>query len=246
MDVIDSAVGCARCHWSRTLPTARCAACWWTASIAGVGTTLVFLPQIVILFFFILVLEDSGYLARAAFMMDRLMGRVGLSGRAFIPLLSSFACAIPGIMATRTIENRRDRLTTIMIAPLMSCCARLPVYALVIGAFIPNRAVGPSTCRASCCSRCTSRASSRPAVAFALKRTALRTAYHPLLLELPEYHWPHLNSLAHRAVGAHQGVPAARRHHHPRADDRALVPQHLPGPAARGGKARRSCTALPA
>ena len=107
--------------------------------LAGVGSVLVFLPQIIILFFFILVLEDSGYLPRAAFLLDRVMGSVGLSGRAFIPLLSSFACAIPGIMATRTIQNPRDRLATIMIAPLMTCSARLPVYALIIGAFIPRR-----------------------------------------------------------------------------------------------------------
>ena len=100
--------------------------------VAGVGSVLVFLPQILILFLFILVLEDSGYLPRAAYLLDRVMGSVGLSGRAFIPLLSSFACAIPGIMATRTIPNLRDRLATIMIAPLMTCSARLPVYALVI------------------------------------------------------------------------------------------------------------------
>ena len=107
--------------------------------IAGAGSVLVFLPQILILFFFILALEDTGYLPRAAFLLDRLMGRVGLSGRSFIPLLSSFACAIPGIMATRTIPTGRDRLTTIMIAPMMTCSARLPVYALIIGAFIPER-----------------------------------------------------------------------------------------------------------
>ena len=110
--------------------------------IAGAGGVLVFLPQIVILFFFILVLEESGYLPRAAFLLDRLMGSIGLSGRSFIPLLSSFACAIPGIMATRTIPNLRDRLTTIMLAPLMTCSARLPVYALLIGAFIPRRDIG--------------------------------------------------------------------------------------------------------
>ena len=109
--------------------------------LAGVGSVLVFLPQIIILFFFILVLEDSGYLPRAAFLLDRIMGSVGLSGRAFIPLLSSFACAIPGIMATRTIQNPRDRLATIMIAPLMTCSARLPVYALIISAFIPQRSL---------------------------------------------------------------------------------------------------------
>jgi ferrous iron transport protein B len=111
--------------------------------IAGVGAVVVFLPQIIILFAFILVLEMSGYMVRAAFLMDRLMAGVGLSGRAFIPLLSSFACAIPGIMATRTIEDPKDRLTTILIAPLMTCSARLPVYAVIIAAFIPARAVLP-------------------------------------------------------------------------------------------------------
>ncbi|NBW76847.1 MAG: ferrous iron transporter B [Sphingomonadaceae bacterium] len=111
--------------------------------LSGVGSVVVFLPQIVILFFFILAMEASGYMARAAFLMDRLMARVGLSGRSFIPLLSSFACAIPGIMATRSIADPKDRLTTILIAPLMTCSARLPVYAVIIAAFIPNRAVLP-------------------------------------------------------------------------------------------------------
>ena len=111
------------------------------AVIGGSGAVLVFIPQIVILFFFILVLEESGYLPRAAFLLDRIMRQSGLSGRSFIPLLSSFACAIPGIMATRTIHDFRDRLVTIMIAPLMTCSARLPVYALLIGAFIPERTV---------------------------------------------------------------------------------------------------------
>ena len=111
--------------------------------IAGVGAVIVFLPQILILFAFILVLETTGYMVRAAFLMDRLMASVGLSGRAFIPLLSSFACAVPGIMATRTIEDPKDRLTTILIAPLMTCSARLPVYAVIIAAFIPARNVLP-------------------------------------------------------------------------------------------------------
>src|ERR1700751_2820731 len=106
--------------------------------ISGVGTVIVFLPQIIIVFLFILLLEDFGYMARAAFLMDRIMGGAGLHGRAFIPLLSSFACAIPGIMATRVIDNRRDRLTTILIAPLMTCSARIPVYTLIISAFIPD------------------------------------------------------------------------------------------------------------
>src|SRR4029078_9251683 len=110
--------------------------------ISGVGGVIVFLPQILVLFFSILALEESGSLPRAAFLLDRMMASAGLSGRSFIPLLSSFACAIPGIMATRTIQNPRDRLVTIMIAPLMTCSARLPVYALIIAAFIPNRSVG--------------------------------------------------------------------------------------------------------
>ena len=109
--------------------------------IAGVGSVLVFLPQILILFLFILLLEDLGYMARAAFLMDRIMGGAGLHGRAFIPLLSSFACAIPGIMAARVIDNPRDRLTTILVAPLMTCSARIPVYTLIISAFIPARQV---------------------------------------------------------------------------------------------------------
>ncbi|MDP5238396.1 ferrous iron transporter B [Uliginosibacterium sp. 31-16] len=110
--------------------------------IAGVGGVLVFLPQILILFFFILVLEESGYLPRAAFLLDRFMVGAGLSGRAFIPMLSSFACAIPGIMAARSIPNQRDRFLTILVAPMMTCSARLPVYALLIGAFIPDRTIG--------------------------------------------------------------------------------------------------------
>ena len=118
--------------------------------ISGVGSVIVFLPQILILFLFILLLEDFGYMARAAFLMDRIMGGAGLHGRAFIPLLSSFACAIPGIMAARVIDNRRDRLTTILIAPLMTCSARIPVYTLIISAFIPQRECSASsTCRAS-------------------------------------------------------------------------------------------------
>ena len=165
--------------------------------IAGVGGVLVFLPQILILFLFILVLEESGYLPRAAYLLDRLMGSVGLSGRAFIPLLSSFACAVPGIMATRTIPNLRDRLATIMVAPLMTCSARLPVYALVIAAFIPSRPVGPFNLQGVVLfTLYLAGIVAAMAVAFLLKRTALRTSYHPLLLELPEYHWPHPRNLA--------------------------------------------------
>jgi ferrous iron transport protein B len=166
-------------------------------AIAGAGSVLVFLPQILILFFFILVLEDSGYLPRAAFLLDTLMGKVGLSGRAFIPLLSSFACAVPGIMATRSIAHWRDRITTIMIAPLMTCSARLPIYALLIGAFIPDRAVGPFNLRglvlftlyaAGVASAC--------AVSWVFKRLWLKNSYQPLMLELPPYRWPAPRTLA--------------------------------------------------
>src|SRR5215472_6421967 len=164
--------------------------------VAGVGSVLVFLPQILILFLFILTLEDSGYLPRAAFMLDRLMGRVGLSGRAFIPLLSSFACAIPGIMSARTIPSSRDRLATIMIAPLMTCSARLPVYALLIGAFIPARSVGILNLRGVVLfSLYAAGVLSAMAVAFVPKRTVMRSDYHPLLLELPEYKVPNLRNL---------------------------------------------------
>ena len=173
--------------------------------IAGAGGVLVFLPQILILFFFILLLEDSGYLPRAAFLLDNLMGKVGLSGRAFIPLLSSFACAVPGVMATRTIANPRDRLATIMIAPLMTCSARLPVYALLIGAFVPERDVGPFNLRgltlfglyvAGVVSACL--------VAWAIKRFWTRKSYQPLMLELPPYRRP---SLRGRARGQGGGPP---------------------------------------
>jgi ferrous iron transport protein B len=164
--------------------------------IAGTGSVLVFLPQILILFLFILALEDSGYLPRAAFMLDRLMGRAGLSGRAFIPLLSSFACAIPGIMATRTIPSARDRLATIMIAPLMTCSARLPVYALLIGAFIPQREIGLFNLRGLVLfALYLAGVASALGVAFVLKRTVMRGEYRPLLLELPEYRLPHLSNL---------------------------------------------------
>ncbi len=164
--------------------------------IAGVGGVLVFLPQILILFFFILLLEDSGYLPRAAFLLDNLMGRVGLSGRAFIPLLSSFACAIPGIMATRTIAHWRDRLATIMVAPLMTCSARLPVYALLIGAFVPERSVGPFNLRGlTLFGLYLAGVLAAMAVAFGFKRLWMKGRYQPLMLELPPYRMPSLRNL---------------------------------------------------
>ncbi|NYE63270.1 ferrous iron transport protein B [Duganella sp. 1224] len=166
--------------------------------LSGAGSVLVFLPQILILFFFILVLEDCGYLPRAAFLLDRLMGGVGLSGRAFIPLLSSFACAIPGVMAARTIQNPRDRLVTIMIAPLMTCSARLPVYALIIAAFIPERQVYGFLSLQGLVLFALYFAGifSAMAVAYFFKRALGANQQQPLMLELPAYHWPHLQNLA--------------------------------------------------
>jgi len=167
--------------------------------IAGVGGVLVFLPQILILFFFILVLEESGYLPRAAFLLDRLMGSVGLSGRSFIPLLSSFACAIPGIMAARTIANPRDRLVTILIAPLMTCSARLPVYALLIGAFIPARTVGGwfELQGLVLFGLYLAGIAGALAVAWLLKRfTAEGRQVRSLMMELPAYHWPTVRNVA--------------------------------------------------
>lgn len=165
--------------------------------LGGVGSVLVFLPQILILFLFILVLEDCGYLPRAAFLLDRMMGGVGLSGRAFIPLLSSFACAIPGVMAARTIQNPRDRLVTIMIAPLMTCSARLPVYALVIAAFIPNRELAGGVNLQGIVLFLLYAAGivSAMAVAYVFKRTMGAKGHQPLMLELPAYHWPHMHNL---------------------------------------------------
>ncbi|MFZ5505967.1 MAG: ferrous iron transporter B [Pseudomonadota bacterium] len=166
--------------------------------VAGLGGVLVFLPQIVILFFFILLLEESGYLPRAAFLLDRLMGGVGLSGRSFIPLLSSFACAIPGIMATRTIQNPRDRWVTIMIAPLMTCSARLPVYALLIGAFIPSRTVagGLELQGLVLFALYVAGIVSAIAIAWLLKRFGARDLTQTLMMELPDYHWPSVRNVA--------------------------------------------------
>jgi ferrous iron transport protein B len=166
--------------------------------IAGLGGVLVFLPQIVILFFFILVLEESGYLPRAAFLLDRLMGSVGLSGRSFIPLLSSFACAIPGIMAARTIANPRDRLVTILIAPLMTCSARLPVYALLIGAFVPRREVagGIELQGLVLFGLYAAGIVGALLVAWVLKRLTARGQVRTLMMELPAYHWPRARNIA--------------------------------------------------
>lgn len=165
--------------------------------LAGVGSVVIFLPQILILFAFILALEASGYMARAAFLMDRIMTLAGLNGRAFIPLLSSFACAIPGIMAARTINNPRDRMTTIMVAPLMTCAARLPVYTLIIAAFIPNTVVfgGIRLQGLVMFGLYLAGIVSALVVAAVLKRTLTKGAPPRLLLELPKYQVPRLRDL---------------------------------------------------
>jgi ferrous iron transport protein B len=167
--------------------------------IAGVGSVVVFLPQILILFLFILLLEDLGYMARAAFLMDRIMGGAGLHGRAFIPLLSSFACAIPGIMATRVIDSRRDRLTTILVAPLMTCSARIPVYTLIISAFIPDRQVFGIIGLQGLVMFGLYAAGivSALAVSFVANHFFWReSATPPFMLELPDYKLPQLRSIA--------------------------------------------------
>ena len=165
--------------------------------ISGVGSVLVFLPQILILFLFIILLEDFGYMARAAFLMDRIMGGAGLHGRAFIPLLSSFACAIPGVMAARVIDSKRDRLTTIMVAPLMTCSARIPVYTLIIAAFIPNQTVwGFANLQGLVMfGLYASGIVSALAVAFVIRKVFWRGAVEPFMMELPAYKTPDLKSV---------------------------------------------------
>jgi ferrous iron transport protein B len=197
MDAIDAGMVALGAWITAALPDGALRSLLVDGVIAGAGSVLVFLPQIVILFAFILVLEDSGYLPRAAFLLDRLMSGVGLSGRSFIPLLSSFACAIPGVMATRTIANPRDRMLTIMIAPLMTCSARLPVYALLIGAFIPRTRVAGVLELQGLVLFVLYAAGvlAAMAVAFVMKRFSTTQGGEPLLLELPAYHWPSLRNV---------------------------------------------------
>ncbi|MGE5452871.1 MAG: ferrous iron transport protein B [Acidobacteriota bacterium] len=198
MDWIDAQVGAAGQWVQAHMADGMLRSLLVDGIISGAGSVLVFLPQILILFAFILALEDSGYLPRAAFLLDRVMGGVGLSGRAFIPLLSSFACAIPGIMATRTIADPRDRLVTILIAPLMTCSARLPVYALLIAAFIPDRRVAGifNLQGLVLFGLYAAGIISAMLVALVLKRFMKHKGGQPLLMELPDYHWPHLGNLA--------------------------------------------------
>src|ERR1700756_3931703 len=181
-----------------TLPAGLLQSFLQNGVISGVGSVIVFLPQIIIIFLFILLLEDFGYMARAAFLMDRIMGGAGLHGRAFIPLLSSFACAIPGIMATRVIDNKRDRLTTILVAPLMTCSARIPVYGLIISAFIPARTVwGFVNLRGLVMfGLYAAGITSALAVSFVVKFFMWRDYQPaPFMLELPDYKMPRARSI---------------------------------------------------
>ncbi len=193
MDAIDGTFASLAAWISATLPPGPIQSLIANGVIAGVGAVLIFLPQILILFFFVALLEDCGYMARAAFLLDRLMGLLGLNGKSFIPLLSSFACAVPGIMATRTIEDRRDRFVTILIAPLMSCSARLPVYVLFIGAFIPATPLVGGLINlqaATLLGMYSVGAVVAIPVALLLKRTVLKGPPQSFLLELPGYKWP--------------------------------------------------------
>ncbi|MXO96408.1 GTP-binding protein [Erythrobacter aquimaris] len=197
-DALEGGVGAISGVFSERLPKGLFRDFLVEGVLAGVGSVVVFLPQIVILFFFILVMEASGYMARAAFLMDRLMALVGLSGRSFIPLLSSFACAIPGIMATRSISDPKDRLTTILIAPLMTCSARLPVYAVVIAAVIPQTTVGPGIGLQGLVLFALYVAGIVGAmvVALVLRSTVTKGAASGFIMELPRYQLPRLKDLA--------------------------------------------------
>ncbi|MBB5885224.1 ferrous iron transporter B [Xanthomonas sp. LMG 8992] len=198
MDLIEGGTKALGAWIGGTLPEGPLNSLLVDGIIAGLGGVVVFLPQILILFAFILALEESGYLPRAAFLLDRMMAAAGLSGRSFIPLLSSFACAVPGIMSTRSIQDPRDRLATILVAPLMTCSARLPVYALLIGAFIPQRQVWGVFNQQGLVlfGLYFAAIASALAVSWTMKKWRRDKGEHPLLLELPSYRVPHLRDLA--------------------------------------------------
>jgi ferrous iron transport protein B len=204
MNAIDGAVGAAQAAVRGALPAGIGADFLSDGLLAGVGSVVVFLPQILILFGVLYLLEDVGYMARAAFVVDRAMGRIGLEGRAFVALLSSYACAVPGIMATRTIPSPRNRLVTILVAPLMTCSARLPVYALLIGAFVPARAVlGPIGLQGLVLlGLYLLGALAAVSVAAVLKRTLVPGEGLPFYLELPPYRMPPLRLWLHQVWGA--------------------------------------------
>lgn len=198
MDGIEAGFAWLGAFVGSVLPEGPLASLLTDGIIAGVGGVVVFLPQILILFFFILALEESGYLPRAAFLLDRMMAAAGLSGRSFIPLLSSFACAVPGIMSTRSIQDPRDRLATILVAPLMTCSARLPVYALLIGAFIPQKTVWGVFNQQGLVLFGLYAAGilSALAMSWIMKKWRRDKSEHPLMLELPSYRLPHARDLA--------------------------------------------------
>jgi ferrous iron transport protein B len=201
MDLIDGAVGSLAGFVESLMPEGALRSLVVDGIIGGVGAVVIFLPQILILFLFIAVLEDCGYMARAAFLMDRLMAGVGLSGKSFIPLLSSFACAVPGIMATRVIENRRDRLATILIAPLMSCSARLPVYVILIGAFVPAEHYLGGLLGLQglvLLAMYSIGVVAAIGVAWVLKKSVLRGETPPFVLELPSYKMPSIRTVTYR------------------------------------------------
>jgi len=197
-DAIDAGFGSLQDAIKGALPDGFLRSLITDGLIAGVGAVIVFLPQILILFLFILVLESSGYMVRAAFLMDRLMATVGLSGRAFIPLLSSFACAVPGIMATRTIDDEKDRLTTILIAPLMTCSARWPVYTLIIGAMIPNTQLAPFVQLQGVVmfALLVIGIAGAYVAALILRRTVTKGASSGFMMEMPKYQMPRLRDVA--------------------------------------------------
>ena len=231
-----------------TLPAGLLQSFLQNGVISGVGSVIVFLPQIIIIFLFILLLEDFGYMARAAFLMDRIMGGAGLHGRAFIPLLSSFACAIPGIMATRVIDNRRDRLTTILIAPLMTCSARIPVYTLIISAFIPPKLIWGWINLQGLVMFGLYAAGiiSALGVSFVIKffmwRDYAAGAVHAGIARLQDAA-PARNR--DRRLHPRQDVPAARRHHDLLDDGADLVSGLVPAAAGGRRRAPRSTTASP-
>ena len=203
MDGVDAAIATSGAWLGAVLPETAFKGLLIDGVWGGVGSVIVFLPQILILFLFIGILEDSGYLARAAVIADRSMRLVGLQGKSFIPLLSAYACAVPAIMAVRTIENKRDRMATLLVAPLMTCSARLPVYALLIAAFVPERPLlGPlfGTRAAVLLGLYAVGFAAAVLTAWLLKSTILRSVSTPFMLELPPYRLPTLRSLAYRLL----------------------------------------------
>ena len=231
-----AAIGC-----SSVLPDSLLTSLVVDGAWRGVGSVLVFLPQVLLLFLFIGILEDSGYLARAALIADRTMARVGLQGKSFIPLLSAYGCAVPAIMSTRTIENKRDRIATILIAPFMTCSARLPVYALLIAAFIPDRNLLGSVITlqvAALLGLYVLGFLAAVVTARLLKSSVLKSAQAPFLLEMPSYRWPTLQSLGLRLLDRSKVFLQRAGHGHP-AGDRGPLGDGAPALHRRQGARHR-------